>query len=41
MGRKSLAILRTAPLQYLLITVEVDPLEEVSLSNTQNPETVC
>ena len=31
----------TAPLQFLLITVKVVALEEVSSSNTQNPKTVC
>ena len=40
-GRKSLAISMTAPLQELLITLEVVALEEVYLSDTQNPKTVC
>ena len=31
----------TAPLQYLLITVNVVALEKVSFSDTQNPKTVC
>ena len=31
----------TAPLQDLLITVEVVALEKVSFSDTQNPKTVC
>ena len=31
----------TAPLEYLLITVKVVALEEVSFSDTQNPKTVC
>ena len=31
----------TAPLQDLLITVKVVPLEKVSFSDTQNPKTVC
>ena len=31
----------TAPLQYLLTTVVVVPLEKVSFSDTQNPKTVC
>ena len=30
-----------APLQYLLITVKVVPLEKVSFSDTQNPNAVC
>ena len=41
MGPKSLAISMTAPLQSLIITVEVDAWEEVYLSDTQNPKTVC
>ena len=41
MGRKNVAISMTAPLQYLLITVKVVALEEVSFSDTQNPKTVC
>ena len=41
MGRQSLAIWWTTPLQKLLITVEVEALEAVSLSDTQNPNTVC
>ena len=41
MSRKSLVLIRTAPLQKLLITVEVDALEEVSLSDTENRKTVC
>ena len=31
----------TAPLQYLLITVKVIALEEISFSHTENPKTVC
>ena len=31
----------TAPLQHLLITVKVVALGKVSLSDTQNPKTVC
>ena len=31
----------TALLQKLLMTVEVVALEEVSLSDTQNPKTAC
>ena len=30
-----------APLQYLLVTVKVVALEDVSFSDTQNPKTVC
>ena len=30
----------TAPLQYLLIIVNIVALEEVSFSDTQNPKTV-
>ena len=30
-----------APLQYLLIDVNVGALEKVSFSDTQNPKTVC
>ena len=30
-----------APLQYLLINVNVVALEKISFSNTQNPKTVC
>ena len=41
MGRQSLAIWWTTPLQKLLNTVEVEALEAVSLSDTQNPNTVC
>ena len=41
MGRNTLAISMTAPLQYLLFTVKVVPLEEVSCSDTQNRRTVC
>ena len=31
----------TAPLENLLITVNVVPLEEVSFSDTENPNRVC
>ena len=31
----------TAPLQHLSITVKVVAIEKVSLSDTQNPKTVC
>ena len=30
-----------APFRYLLITVKVVALEEISFSDTQNPKTVC
>ena len=40
MGRKSLAIRMTAPLQELFTTAEIVALEEVSFSYTQNPKTV-
>ena len=38
MGRNTVAIRITAPLQYLLITVKVVALEEVSFSDTQIPK---
>ena len=41
MGRKTVAIIMAAPLQYLLITVKVVALEKVSFSDTQNPKAVC
>ena len=41
MGRNTVAIIMAAPLQYLLITLQVLALEEVSVSDTQNPKTVC
>ena len=41
MGWKTVAIWMTAPFQYLLITVKLVALEEVSISDTQNPKTVC
>ena len=41
MGRNTVAITMAAPLQYLLITVQVLALEEVSFSDKQNPKTVC
>ena len=41
MGRNTVAILKTAPLQYLLITVNVVASEKVSFSDKQNPNTVC
>ena len=36
-----LAIWKTAPLKYLLITVKVFALEKVSLGDTQNPKAIC
>ena len=41
MGQNTVVILMAAPLQYLLITVKVVALEEVSFSDTQNPNAVC
>ena len=41
MGGNTLAILMTAPLQDLLITVKVVAMEKVSFSETHNPKTVC
>ena len=41
MGRNTIAISMTAPLQYLLITVNVVALEKVSFSHTQNSKAVC
>ena len=41
MGRKSSGISMTALLQQFIITVEVVPLQEASLSDTENPKTVC
>ena len=41
MGLDTVAIRMAAPLQYLLITVNVVALEKVSFSDTQNPKTVC
>ena len=40
-GRKCLAISMPAPLEQLLVTVEVVSLEKVYFSDTQNPETFC
>ena len=40
MRRNTVAISMTAPLQYLLITVMVVALEQVSFSDTQNPKGV-
>ena len=41
MGRSTVGISMTTPLQYLLITVKVVALGKVSFSDTQNPKTVC
>ena len=41
MGQNTVAIWMAAPLQYLLITVKVVLLQEVSFSDRQNPKTVC
>ena len=41
MGRNTVAILMTAPLPYLLMSVEVITLENVSFSDIENPKAVC
>ena len=41
MGRNTVAIRTTAPLQYLLITVKVITLEKVAVGDIKNPKTVC
>ena len=41
MGRKNVAMWMTAPLPYILITVKVVALEEVSFSDTQNSKAFC
>ena len=41
MGRNTVAIWMTAPLQFLFITVKVVALEELSVSDTKNPNAVC
>ena len=41
MGKNTVVIRMAAPLQYLLTTGKVVALEEVSFSDTQNPNTVC
>ena len=41
MGQQTVAISMAAPLQYLLITVKIVPLEKVSFSDTQNPKAFC
>ena len=40
-GRNNVPIGMTAPLQHLSIPVKLVALEKVSLSDTQNPKTVC
>ena len=40
-GSKQFCNLNEAPLQYLLISVNVVVLEKVSFSDIQNPKTVC
>ena len=40
MGRNTVPIWTTAPLQYLLITVKVVSLEKVPFGNIKNPNTV-
>ena len=39
MGQNFVPILMAAPLQYLLVTVQVVALPKVSFSDTQNPKT--
>ena len=41
MGRKNVAIWVKAPLQDLLMTLKVVPVEKVSFSDTQNLRTLC
>ena len=41
MGQNTVAISMTAPLQYLLIAVNVVAFEKVFFSDKQNPKTVC
>ena len=41
MRRNTVAISTTEPLQYLLITVEIITLENVSFSDIKNRKTVC
>ena len=40
-GSKQFCNLNEAPLQYLLISVNVVVLEKVSFSDIKNPKTVC
>ena len=41
MGRNTATICTGAPVQYLLITVEVIMLEKAAFSDIQNPKAVC
>ena len=41
MGQNTVVIWMAPPLQYLLITVKVIPLEKVSFSDTQNSKAGC
>ena len=41
MGRNTVAIITTAPLQYLLLTVKVVALEQVSFSDIEILNAVC
>ena len=41
MGRNTVAIKITAPLQYLLITVRVVAMEKLSFRDGRNPKNVC
>ena len=41
MGRNTVAIRATAPLQDLLHTMKVVALQKVSFIDIQNPKTVC
>ena len=41
MGRNTVEISMTTPLQYLLITVKIGALEKVFFSDTQSPKAVC
>ena len=41
MVRNTVAIIKPVPLQYLLITVKVVPLEKFFFRDTQNSKAVC
>ena len=41
MGQHNFAVLMAAPLQYLLITLNVVALEKVSFSDRKSPKAVC
>ena len=41
MGRNTVAICVTGPLQYLSITVKLVAMEKVSFSDRQNPKVFC